>query len=212
MAAFRGFPPEAIEFLRELEANNDRDWFKANRARYDEYIVGPATALGEDLSDLGRPKLFRPWNDTRFHAAPPIKEQVGLAVGYEGAGGFYVELSLDGVLVAAGLHNPAPDQVERLRRGIDAGRTASALTRAIATARDAGLDLNEPDLVKGPRGYPADHPRADLLRRRRLTVARRYEVGAWVSKPTAGKRIREGLDAATPLVRWLRAHVGPSTR
>jgi uncharacterized protein (TIGR02453 family) len=212
MAAFRGFPPEAIEFLRELEANNDRDWFKANRARYDEYVVAPATALGEDLSDLGRPKLFRPWNDTRFHAAPPIKEHVGLAVGYEGAGGFYVELSLDGVLVAAGLHNPAPDQVERLRRGIDAGRTAAALTRALATARDAGLELNEPDLVKGPRGYAPDHPRLDLLRRRRLTVARRQDVGAWLHRPAAGKRIRERLDAAAPLVRWLRSHVGPSSR
>jgi uncharacterized protein (TIGR02453 family) len=159
MPAFRGFPPEAIEFLRELEANNDRDWFKANRARYDEHVVAPVTALGEDLADLGRPHLFRPWNDTRFHAAPPIKEQVGLAIGYEGAGGFYVELSLDGLLVAAGLHDPAPDQVDRLRRAVDAGRTASALTKAIGRAHAAGLELNEPDLVRGPRGYPADHPR-----------------------------------------------------
>src|SRR5919201_2021598 len=45
--AFRGFPPEALEFLSELEANNDRDWFKANRARYDEHLVAPARALGE---------------------------------------------------------------------------------------------------------------------------------------------------------------------
>jgi hypothetical protein len=88
MSAFRGFPPEAIEFLRELEANNDRDWFKANRVRYDERLIAPARALGEDLADLGRPGLFRPWNDTRFRPGPPIKEHVGLAIGYEGAGGF----------------------------------------------------------------------------------------------------------------------------
>lgn len=212
MTAFGGFPPEAIEFLRELEANNDRDWFKANRGRYEEHVVGPVTVLGEDLADLGRPHLFRPWNDTRFHAAPPIKEQVGLAVGYEGAGGFYVELSLDGLLVAAGLHNPAPDQVERMRRAVDAGPTAAALSRAIRRAEKAGLELNEPDLLRGPRGYPADHPRMDLLRRRRLTVARRHDLGAWLHRPTAGARIREGLDAAAPLVRWLRAHVGPTTR
>lgn len=212
MTAFGGFPPQAIEFLRDLEANNDRDWFKANRGRYEEHVVAPVTALGEDLADLGRPHLFRPWNDTRFHAAPPIKEQVGLAVGYEGAGGFYVELSLDGVLVAAGLHNPAPDQVERMRRAVDAGPTAAALSRAIRAAEKAGLELNEPDLRRGPRGYPADHPRMDLLRRRRLTVARRHDLGAWLHRPAAGTRIREGLDAAAPLVRWLRAHVGPTTR
>ena len=212
MAAFRGFPGEGLAFLAELEANNDRDWFKANRARYDEYLVGPATALGEDLSNLGRPKLFRPWNDTRLHAAPPIKEHVGLAVGYEGAGGFYVELSLDGLLVAAGLHNPQSDQLERMRKAIDGGRTAGALKKAIARAEAAGLELNEPDLVRGPRGYPADHPRMDLLRRRRLTVARRNDVAQWLERPAAGKRIREQLDAAAPLVRWLRTHVGPSER
>jgi uncharacterized protein (TIGR02453 family) len=212
MTSFKGFPAEALEFLSELEANNDRDWFKANRARYDELLVAPATALGEDLADLGRPKLFRPWNDTRFHAAPPIKEHVGLAIGYEGAGGFYVEISLDGLLVAAGLHNPAPDQVERMRRAIDAPRTATSLAKAISGAEAAGLELNEPDLVRGPRGYPADHPRQDLLRRRRLTVARRQRTGRWLERPAAGARIREQLDAAVPLVRWLRTHVGPSER
>ncbi len=212
MAAFRGFPSEALEFLTELEANNDRDWFKANRARYDEFLVAPATALGQDLSDLGEPKLFRPWNDTRFHAAPPIKEHLGLAIGYGGAGGFYVELSLDGLLVAAGLHAPASDQVERMRAAIDKPRTAGSLRKAIATAEAAGLELNEPDLVRGPRGYPADHPRMDLLRRRRLVVARRHDVGRWVEKPAAGKRVRTQLDAAAPLVRWLRTHVGPSER
>jgi uncharacterized protein (TIGR02453 family) len=210
MAAFRGFRAEALEFLAELEANNDRDWFRANRARYDELLVAPATALGDDLADLGRPKLFRPWNDTRFHAAPPIKEHVGLAIGYEGAGGFYVELSLDGLLVAAGLHNPASDQVERLRRAIDGSRPAAALTKALGSAEAGGLELNEPDLVRGPRGYPADHPRHDLLRRRRLIVAKRQRVGRWLERPAAGARIRAQLEAGAPLVRWLRAHVGPS--
>src|SRR5207248_2596258 len=117
--AFSGFPPEAVEFLRELEANNDRGWFKANRSRYDEHLVAPAAALG------------------------------------------------------------------------------------------AGLELNEPDLVRAPRGYAADHPRVDLLRRRRLTVARRHELGPWLHRPGAGARIRSELDAAAPLVRWLREHVGP---
>jgi uncharacterized protein (TIGR02453 family) len=208
MSAFRGFPVEAIEFLQELEANNERDWFKANRARYDEHLLAPVKALAEDLADLGRARLFRPWNDTRFRPGPPLKEHLGLAIGYEGAGGFYVELSLDGLLVAAGLHNPTPDQVDRLRRAVDAAPSASALRRAIGRARDAGLELNEPDLVRAPRGYSPDHARLDLLRRRRLTVARRHELGAWLHRPQAGARIRRDLEAAAPLVRWLRERVG----
>jgi uncharacterized protein (TIGR02453 family) len=209
---FGGFPSESLEFLRELEANNDRDWFRANRARYDEFLQSPAAALGEDLADLGRPHLFRPWNDTRFRPGPPIKEHVGLAIGHEGAGGFYVELSLDGLLVAAGLHNPAPDQVDRLRRSVDAPRTAAALSKALQSALDAGLELNQPDLVRAPRGYAADHPRLELLRRRRLTVARRHPLGAWLHRPQAGAHIRKELAAAAPLVRWLREYVGASER
>ena len=76
---------------------------------------GAGAGAGRGPRRLRRAHLFRPWNDTRFHPGPPIKEQLGLAVGYEGAGGFYVELSLDGLLVAAGLHHPAPDQLERIR-------------------------------------------------------------------------------------------------
>jgi uncharacterized protein (TIGR02453 family) len=208
---FRGWPPEALEFLRELEDNNEREWFKANRARYDEQLVAPTQALADSLADLGRTHMFRPWNDTRFHLRPPIKEHVGLAIGHEGAGGYYVELSLDGLLVAAGMHNPASDQVERIRAGVDGSRTAAALTRALRRAQDAGLELGEPDLVRAPRGYPADHPRLDLLRRRRLVVSRRHPLRRWLHGPEAGRRIREGLDAATPLVRWLRENVGPTS-
>src|SRR5438552_8128999 len=164
MSSFRGFPPDAIEFLRELEDNNDRDWFKSNRSRYEDHLRGPAVLLGDELADLGNPRLFRPWNDTRFRPGPPLKEHIGLAIGYEGACGFYVEISLDGLLVAAGLHNPTPDQLERLRRGIDGGRTAAALTRAIRRAEGARLELNEAELVRAPRGYAHDHPRLELLR------------------------------------------------
>jgi uncharacterized protein (TIGR02453 family) len=170
--------------------------------------VAPVRALGEDLADLGRTHLFRPWNDTRFHPRPPIKEHVGLAVGYEGAGGYYVELSLDGLLVAAGLYRPAPDQLDRIRRAIDTGRTAAPLTRAIARAQKAGLALSEPELVRAPRGYAADHPRLDLLRCKSLTVTRRHALGAWLHRPKAGRTIRDELDAATPLVRWVREHAG----
>ena len=86
-ASFRGFPPEALEFLRDLEADNDRDWFKANRSRYDDHLVAPARALAGELGALGRPHLFRPWNDTRFHPGPPVKEHLGMTLGYEARAG-----------------------------------------------------------------------------------------------------------------------------
>src|SRR5256885_9498052 len=135
------WPPEALTFLRDLEDNNDRDWFKANRERYDAFLLEPARALAESLRHLGEPRFFRPYNDTRFHARPPIKEQLGVAIGYGAGGGYYFELSLDGLLVAAGMHRPPTPQLERFRRAIDDDRRAKAFTRALRPATAAGLDL-----------------------------------------------------------------------
>jgi uncharacterized protein (TIGR02453 family) len=172
--------------------------------------VAPVRALAEDLSDLGRPHMFRPWNDTRFHARPPIKEQVGLAVGYEGAGGYYVELSLDGLLVAAGLHHPSSDQLDRFRAAIDDGRLARGFERAVAAATGAGLELAPPALKRAPRGYPPDHPRIDALRLKELTVHRRHELEPWLHEARCAELVRTQLEAARTLVAWLAKHVGPA--
>ena len=206
------WPPEALEFLRELEANNDRDWFKANRRRYEEHLMAPARALAEKLSDLGRPHFFRPYNNLRFRPGPPLKENLGVAIGYGAAGGFYFDLSLDGLLVAGGLHHPAGDQLERFRAAIDDDRRARGYIRALATARGAGLEPGEPDLKRAPRGYPMTHPRIEHLRRRELTVSRRHPLEPWLHEPACDERIGAELRATRPLVKWLAEAVGASER
>ncbi len=215
MTEFDGWPRGALTFFKDLEANNEREWFKEHRPRYESLVREPAAKLGQDLADLGRPKLFRPFNDTRFmrsQPTPPIKEHIGLAVGYEGAGGFYVELSLDGLFLATGLHNPQSDQIARMREAMADGRKAAALRRAIATAEAGGMAINEPDMKRLPRGYDPDHRSADLLMRRRLVATRREKVGAWLSKPDCYDLIRSSLEAGVPLVKWIRNNVGPSEK
>lgn len=206
------WPPEALEFLRDLEANNDRDWFKANRSRYDDYLVEPARALADQLGDLGDPHFFRPYNDTRFHVRPPIKEHLAVAISYGGGGGHYIDLSLDGLLVAAGIHRPASDQLERYRAAIDDARRAKAFETAVATAEAAGMAVPAPELKRAPRGYSPDHPRIDRLRLKEITVHDRHELGPWLHEPTCDERVRTQLEAARPLVDWLRKQVGPSQR
>ncbi len=54
------WPPEALEFLRELEDNNDREWFRANRARYDAHLVEPGRLLAASLDNIFFYIFFRP--------------------------------------------------------------------------------------------------------------------------------------------------------
>jgi uncharacterized protein (TIGR02453 family) len=206
------WPPEALEFLRELEANNDGDWFRANRARYERYLVEPGRQVAAALSHLGQPHFFRPYNNLRFHPGPPLKENFAIAIGYGGGGGYYFDLSLDGLLVAAGIHNPASDQLERFRAAIDNERLVRGFERAVRAAEAGGLELRPPELKRAPKGYPIDHPRIDRLRMKELTVSRRDQLGPWLHQPECTTRIRSRLNSARPLVKWLGEHVGPSMR
>src|SRR5207302_598466 len=140
-----------------------REWFKANRARYDSDVLNPARELAEKLSHLDEPHFFRPYRDTRFRPGPPIKEQLGVAIGYGPAGGYYFELSLDGLLVGGGMHHPASDQLERFRAAIADDRRARGFERAVATAESAGMRTIEPELRRAPKGYSPDHPPIDRL-------------------------------------------------
>ena len=74
------WPPAALDFLRELESNNDRDWFKANRSRYEQSLVAPARELADQLTHLGQPRFFRPYNNLRYRPGPPIKEHLAVAI------------------------------------------------------------------------------------------------------------------------------------
>ncbi|MEA2137446.1 MAG: hypothetical protein QOG56_596 [Solirubrobacteraceae bacterium] len=69
----------------------------------------------------------------------------------------------------------------------------------------------EPALKRAPRGYPADHPRIEHLKRKHVTVFARHELGPWLHESQCAELVRRQLDATRPLVRWLTEQVGPST-
>ncbi len=206
------WPPAALDFLRELEDNNDRTWFKANRKRYDDYLLEPTRELAAKLGRLGEPRFFRPFRDTRFRPGPPIKEEIAVGLGDSATGSYYLQLSLDGLVVGAGLHHPAPDQLERFRAAIADARRAAAFERAVDTAEGSGLAASEPALKRAPKGYAPDHPRIDRLRMKHLTVFRHHQLEPWLHTPECDERITTELESARPLVNWLSETVGPSTR
>ena len=206
------WPPQALDFLRDLEDNNDGAWFRANRSRYDEYLLAPARGLAESLKHLGEPHFFRPYRDTRFRPGPPLKEHLGFVLVPGTGGAYYVELSLDGLIVAAGMHMPQSDQLERFRLAINDGRRAAGFEKAVKLAEAAGLAVAEPELKRPPRGFPADHPRLDRLRLKRFTVHRHHRLTRRLHQPACATEIKAELEAARPLMRWLATSVGPSTR
>lgn len=212
---FAGFPEQALIFYEGLEADNSKPYWTDHKTEYETCVRAPMEALLTELEpEFGAGKLFRPYRDVRFSKdKTPYKTAVAAVIEPDaGAGMLYVQLSAAGLRVAGGLYHAAPDQVERLRRGVADGVAGAELERALAALRRAGHQVDGDRMTRAPRGYPADHPRAELLRYRSLYAGRYWQPEPWLHERAALTRIRTAWRSLAPLNSWLATHVGASAR
>lgn len=209
--AFRGFPPEALEFWEGLEADNSKSYWTAHKDLYESAVRGPMEALLEASSDLGSFRVFRPYRDVRFSKdKSPYKTAMGAVTESEGGTLYYVQLSAQGLYAASGYYHLAPDQLERYREAV-AGDSGAELEPVVGALERAGYELGAAETLKTvPRGYPKDHPRAGLLRHKGLIAGRAFPLARWLHTKSAIDRVRKVWADAAPLAAWLDRHVGPS--
>ncbi len=210
---FTGFPSEGIEFYEQLGADNSRSFWQQNKGRFDEFVKQPMVELTEALDEFGPFHMFRPYNDVRFSKnKPPYKTAQGAYGESEGGTGHYVQFSAEGLMVGAGYYAMAKDQLVRFREAIDGEATGTELADLVADAEKRKYSIGAIGALKtAPRGYPKDHPRIELLRRKGLIATREFGAPKWIHTAGAAKRIRDTWTGVTELCAWLDAHVGPST-
>ncbi len=209
MTGCPGIPLAAVDFYAELELNNDRDWWLAHKGVYDSAVRGPMLALGEALAaEFGPGKLFRPNRDVRFSSdKSPYKTHQGLVVHTGEAMGYYVQISADGLMTAAGWYAPLPAQVAAYRAAVDDEDSGAALARIVADLAVEGITPSGERLRTRPRGFDADHPRIDLLRHKTLTAGHDHGLPDWLDTPALVDHVRADWRRFTPLTRWLARHV-----
>src|SRR4029077_11378971 len=136
---FRGWPEEAQRFFIELELDNYKRFFDANRAVYEEIVKGPMLALIESLeSDYGPGKVFRANRDIRFSKdKSPYKTNIAGYAGMGGRGG-YLSLDARGLTVAAGRYEMTPAQLAKYRKRVAAEATGAPLAAIVAKLEKAG--------------------------------------------------------------------------
>jgi len=177
------FSAATLNFLDDLAAHNDRDWFEANKDRYESLVRGPAlefiAAMAEPLAGFAphfraEPRkaggsLMRVFRDTRFSRdKTPYKTNIGIQFRHTlgkdvHAPGFYVHIASDGCFLGVGCWRPEPEALARIRE-----RVASQPEKWFA-ARDeqqfvAHWALSGDKLARPPRGYAAEHPAIEDLK------------------------------------------------
>ncbi|GMV08022.1 MAG: TIGR02453 family protein [Gemmatimonadota bacterium] len=178
MAAGGYFTAETFRFLKQLAKNNDRDWFAANKPRYEEHVKEPALRLIQDfaphLAELsphfhaGPRSLFRIHRDTRFAKdKSPYKTHTGIHFRHDTAKdahapGYYFHIQPGEVFLGMGLWHPDAPTLRKIRDHIV--EKPAAWKKACKGKKFTGMFVQEGDrLSRVPRGYDPEHPMADEL-------------------------------------------------
>jgi uncharacterized protein (TIGR02453 family) len=198
-ATFEGFKPDAVRFLLELRANNDRAWFQPRKAEYERLLKEPLEALcvvlGERFAALRIPlradarSPFRIYRDVRFSKdKSPYKTHVSASFAWTGTGGMrgaagkaeevhgvggYFHFEPDEEYVGGGMWHPERPRLEAWRSLVanDARRVHKAID-APSFKRAFG-QVGGDRLQRVPPGFPSDHPEAELLKLKDVTFGRR---------------------------------------
>jgi uncharacterized protein (TIGR02453 family) len=210
-APFEGFDREAITFLADLAANNDRAWFTPRKAEYERLVKQPLEALcvamAERFQARGLPLTadparspFRIYRDVRFSRdKSPYKTAASARFMAPGGGaGAYFHLEPGEIYAGGGLYHPEPAVLHAWRRLVDA--EPAAVHEAIAdpgfVAAYGGLTGDR--LARVPAGYPKDHPDRDLLVLKDLIFTRRL-ADADVLSPALPDTLADLYAAAGPV-------------
>ncbi|MEU5410380.1 DUF2461 domain-containing protein [Nocardia asteroides] len=202
--AFTGFPLTALDFYEDLEADNSKTFWAAHKQTYEEAVRAPMTALTAELeAEFGPAKIFRPYRDVRFAAdKSPYKDHQGAVAATMPGVGWYVQIGAAGLFVAGGCYMMSPAALATLRATIDDDVRGAELEHILADATAAGFTIGGDQLKTKPKGYPADHPRIELLRHKSLTARREFGAPDWLSTPAAATEIRRAWTELRPLVEW----------
>jgi len=215
--------PEFFQFLRELKRNNNRDWFLANKPRFDEFVQAASVRFVEAMAPeihrinpnlIGDPKtvggsLMRIYRDVRFSKdKSPYRTSMGIhffhrdSEGHEGGlPGFLLHLAPGESFVASGMWMPPTPDLTKIRNALL--KDAAGWKRAKA----AGLSPDGSALKRVPPGFAPDHPLAEDLKRKSF-VAESLLKDSEVTSPRFGTRFLAECRRLDPLNRFLAKAVG----
>ncbi|MBW9274962.1 MAG: DUF2461 domain-containing protein [Candidatus Thiodiazotropha sp. (ex. Lucinisca nassula)] len=225
MNRFKGFPPQTLPFLEALAQNNDRAWFADNKQQYESAVREPALAFIEEMA----PKLngisnqfraiakktggslMRVYRDTRFSKdKTPYKTNIGIQFRHSlgkdvHAPGFYLHIEPGNCFLGAGIWHPDPKTLGKIRNFITDNPAAWQAALHEKPFRKH-FQLVGDTLIRPPRGYPADHPLIEDLKRKDFIALKAFD-GNEIDKPSFCNFVTRGFKQTDALMRYLCAAV-----
>ena len=195
------FTKEGMSFLKKLENNNTRDWFREHKNEYENLIRTPALDFIDDMDNdithlsphfLAIAKkvggsLMRVHRDVRFGKdKSPYKTNIGIQFRHERgkdvhAQGFYVHVEPNECFIGVGIWRPDSNALGKIRDAIVA-KDKDWLTAVNDKKFRKYFDLSGESLKTGPRGFDKAHPLIDDLKRKDFIAISHFDKKSMLEK------------------------------
>ena len=222
MERFEGFKDADAKFFKALARNQSREWFLSHKDDFEEgYSLPMKALLGEIRAgiddafphcDLDAPKVFRIFRDVRFSKdKSPYKTHIGGFIATKLGGkavelpfALYLHVGQPHSFAAAGHYMMDPAALGRFRESVADEKRGKELEKLLAKLTKKGFTTDSHESLKRvPKGFDPDHPRAEMLKRKGLTVSfPSMPTGALGSRKLVPWLVKNAKEAA-PLVEWL---------
>lgn len=215
-----GFAPETFAFLKTLKSNNTKNWFDEHKADYQRFVKKPVDAFRADvtqkLADMTgheiNSKQFRINRDLRFSKdKTPYNTHIRMAfwpigASFEGRDAqppsFFLSVEPDHIRFGTGCMAFSKPVLGRFLQALETGK-GEEIGKLLKKLANEGFERSEPDLANVPRGFPKDHPFADLARHKGLAVWKTIEDTGLVTGDQAANSISRAWAPTLAFWQWL---------
>lgn len=212
---------ETFDFLRDLAANNDREWFLANKPKHDEARENVIEFVGDVIKGLSQvdstippgldPKncVMRIYRDVRFSKdKTPYKNNFGAGISHQGKSfngpGYYLHIHPEESFLAGGYWMPEGPVLKAIRQEIDYnGSEFREIIKKETILKYFGDPDNEHTLKTIPKGYLVDHPDIEYLKLKSFTFSHKLKKSE-LSASVALKEVVNGFGKLYPFMTFLR--------
>ncbi len=221
MEKFFGFPKAGVQFLRDLENNNNKEWFQENKATFKESLEAPAKELVSAMTVKLKPligdpvggKIFRIYRDVRFSkdktpyntvlkialTNADKKEKTGCSSPM-----YFFGLTKSQLRLGTGVYefHDSPS-LDRYRKAVADSRKGPALGKVLQSFQKKKLWINEPHFKRVPTGYEKEHPREQLLRHKGLYAFYEAPIPNAIYSERSIDFVLKKYKELSPLYNWL---------
>jgi uncharacterized protein (TIGR02453 family) len=209
----------SLAFLKDIEQNNNREWFSANKQRYEASKLELTELVSKVLQDASsfeqgvmgqsaKEAIFRIYRDTRFSAnKTPYKNNIGAWLVKGGKksplAGYYIHIQPGNSFLAGGIWMPESAQLQLIRQELHFNHPIFRDILSAPKFKTTFKQLDDHQLKTIPKGYEKLDPAIDLLRYKSFVVSYKLEDAQLSDLVKLSKEIVRVFKVMSPFVQFL---------